>query len=375
MEDESTLMHPYRMFLSYARLDYEIAKNLVHQLSDFGLVVQWDSGINAGAPFSEEIKGFISHAHIFIVLISENSKNRLWVHQEIGYASAKNIPTLIVDISGRPTTKTNNSETNEENDLGMVKNLQTIKVEKDLSNLIEKFRGIDLNTLVNPPPSRPTKLFEIAQWPEQRTELLVKYAKRELQFRNFGKIRQKATFSSFHLPAVESGDNLWNKFDGKNIRSKYYRYNLSQERKVLEEHAQAEGARLIIDPSIKDHYAGDTGVCTRLKGLLEFIENYKDSNLEIVVSKKPQTSNVTLVGDFFCAESHSATLGGYQHTIFNFHAPSVLMRIKQFDEEFKRLLELNKSEHEDGMNQIKYVIKVVEDRINELKCNSEKDVA
>jgi hypothetical protein len=87
-------MYPYRIFLSYCSEDEAYAGHLEEVLSAMGLVVFWDYKLTPGNPFTPEIKTTISRSHLFVVLLTEASKERPWVHQETGYAMGVGVPIL-----------------------------------------------------------------------------------------------------------------------------------------------------------------------------------------------------------------------------------------------------------------------------------------
>ena len=92
----------YRVFISYSHDDHDIFERLKTALEarPFKLLVLSDRNIGAGSPFTDAIKGLIIHAHLFIPLITKNSKKRPWVHQETGFAMAHNIPILPIVLKG-----------------------------------------------------------------------------------------------------------------------------------------------------------------------------------------------------------------------------------------------------------------------------------
>ena len=75
--------------------------------------------------------------------------------------------------------------------------------------------------------------------------------------------------------------------------------------------------------------------------------------------------SLTIVGDWFVAESVSAEIGrGYRQTIFTRHAPTINTRIELFDEEFDALLKRKEIRAEDST---KHAIEEIEAIIQELK--------
>ena len=84
----------YRIFISYSHEDRRLARILANILEENGLIPMWDENFTWGHGFPEQIKNFISHAHVFVPIVTKASSKRGWVHQEIGYARALNIPIL-----------------------------------------------------------------------------------------------------------------------------------------------------------------------------------------------------------------------------------------------------------------------------------------
>jgi hypothetical protein len=327
-------MHPFRVFVSYAREDRELAATLVARLRDANLQPLWDQDIAAGVPFSDEIKGLIAHSHLFMPLITELSESSAWVHQETGFAIAMRIPILpiIVDADRTPNV--------------FIASLQAVLIDCTFANLGKKLQEINLEHLVLPIIPRPTSFFEVAEWPEKRTELLVEYTARELQVGNYGLIRQKAAFSSFYIPH-NMREEMWGQLDGEAPRSEYYHYLLSEERRTLGMHVEQQGCSLIINPTVSGQYCGDAAMRCRLEKLLEFLEAFPDEKIKVVLSYTARRNNLTIVGDWFAAESRIPSRQGYRHTIFTFHPPTVLRRIRQFDDEFDKICKEQEADFQD----------------------------
>jgi hypothetical protein len=95
LEDE----RKYRVFISYSHQDVEIVRVLEEILRNNGFDPMWDQYFAFGQGFHEQIRNFIAHAHVFLPVLTETSDQRKWVHQEIGYAMAMNVPVLPVAIS------------------------------------------------------------------------------------------------------------------------------------------------------------------------------------------------------------------------------------------------------------------------------------
>jgi hypothetical protein len=90
-----------------------------------------------------------------------------------------------------------------------------------------------------------------------------------------------------------------------------------------------------------------------------------DDKIKVGINKGlPKDENLTIVGDWFAAESFSATIGkGYRQTMFTRHAPFVRNRIQAFDEELEYLL---KQQDQNCSSRV-YAINVIEKILNDLR--------
>jgi hypothetical protein len=154
------MSYPYRVFLSYAHSDLPIVEQIGRLLEDLGIELQWDRRIRPGEGFSNAIMDLISRSHIFMPVIAKNFSNNQnpWVHQEVGYAIALQIPVLPVSIDGLPSE--------------MLSPYQALKVKADLSDFVDEFSKIDLDELVIPLSPKPFGIVEIADSPSERTKLV-----------------------------------------------------------------------------------------------------------------------------------------------------------------------------------------------------------
>src|ERR1700687_1772072 len=112
----------YRVFVSYSHEDVREFTKLKRALEHRKLCVLSDRNIGAGTPFTDAIKGLIAHAHLFIPLITKNAQRKPWVHQETGFAMARNIPILPIVLK------------NARMPAEMIAQLQAIKVRDSLSD-------------------------------------------------------------------------------------------------------------------------------------------------------------------------------------------------------------------------------------------------
>lgn len=63
-----------------------------------------------------------------------------------------------------------------------------------------------------------------------------------------------------------------------------------------------------------------------------------DDKVRVVFRRAATPHSLTIVGDWFMAESMAADINkGYRQTIFTRHAPSIRDRVRAFDQEFEEL--------------------------------------
>ena len=239
---------------------------------------------------------------------------------------ALNIPVLPIAVNTLPAE--------------MISQLQAVSISDDGSDLSKQISHVNFEQIVLPPPPRLHSTTEIADWPETRTELMARYANHIIELGASGKVRQRGALSSFCIPNKDLDDEIWKLREGDRPRSPYYLSLLGKERRALETHARNSGCKLMIDPTIDFSDLGPTVTKARLTPLLEFLESMPDEKLQIVITSRAREGNLTIVGDWFVAESLTPRTGlGYKQTIFSWHAPTVLRWMRRFDQEFNSLTE------------------------------------
>jgi hypothetical protein len=319
-------MHRFRVFVSHSHEDYGLAKKMVTALRRMRLEPLWDEHIQPGRPFSDEIKGLIAHSHIFLPLITEHSIGRPWVHQETGYAMALNIPVLPVAIGRLPGE--------------MIAHLEAVRVKKDLSDLRSQIKQIDLEQVVFPSPSRSEAMVSVEDWPEDRARAIADAAEHVARLGSFGRVRHRGALSSFCIPDRDVKSQVWKCREGKMRRSDYYRQLQREERQALELHARKAGCSLIVDVAFRYKTQGPRATRARLATVLGFLESMPDERVQVALTPRARKGNVIIVGDWFVAESRVPRAGiGYEQTVFNWHAPTVLRWARQFDQEFSEFRE------------------------------------
>jgi hypothetical protein len=325
----SRVSERYRVFISYSHDDAPKVVKLEQILQENGLCPMRDQNFAFGCGFHEQIKTFIAHAHVFLPVITAASSRRGWVHQEIGYAMAQNVPVLPVTVGTLPgeMLQTLHSVTIGESDeeLGGLEQVLTFDV---FDNLVNRYRD-----------SRYAS-YRTAEFTEDRAMMFAEYANSVLDLRQTGRVRQKGALSSFHIPCSIVTDAIWQHRLGQHPKNLFRCRVLREERLALTKHQQKSGCRLIINPSLEFGKFGLPARLTRLRSLVAFLEGTTDELAQVALNEEMSTEeNVTIVGDWFAAESVSARIGhGYRQTIFTRHAPSMRSRIELFDQEFHEQL-------------------------------------
>jgi hypothetical protein len=337
----------YRVFISYSHQDAELVDRISSILEENGLLPMLDRSFSSGHGFTNQIRNFISHAHVFMPVITKESSSRGWVHQEIGYAMALNIPVLPISNGQMPGQ--------------MIQELQAVRWEDGKYWRKINKPKLDMkvfDSLVRRAQLESQALFECAQYQEERTAMMVAYAKKVLELDAHGHVRQKGALSSFHIPDKPITHPDWDARYGS-LKPGDYRCRLQRdERLALEEHARQDGCSLIIKPSLTYSKYGESSRRARLTELLAFLESMPDHLVRVAVSERmPTSSNITMVGNWFLAESVSAAIGGgYQQTIFTRHAPSIQAKLELFDREIGELL---KTQPGGAANSRKFVLKSI----------------
>ena len=323
--------HDYRVFISYSHQDSELVDELVAILRENGLRPMLDKDFAFGGRFTDQIRNFIAHAHVFVPVITESSSKRGWVHQEIGYAMALKVPVLPICRGHVPGE--------------MISELQAVtwnKESEDLDRLKEQLSWRTFNALLRKTQKDSHPLYECARYHEDRTMMMVDYASKVLELGAYGHVLQIGALSSFHIPDKPISDRVWKDRYGSFVASDFRKQLLREERLVLEEHARVSGCSLIIDPYLSYEKYGPDARKTRLKTLLDLLNSMPDEKVRVAIKKgMPKEESLTIVGDWFTAESISASLGkGYQQTIFTRHAPTVQSRTELADRELGELLKV-----------------------------------
>ncbi|NQT86471.1 toll/interleukin-1 receptor domain-containing protein, partial [bacterium] len=315
-----------RVFVSYSSKDKKLALRLVKALKRRGLFPLWGQDIRPGEAFTDEIKQLIKRAHVFVSLLTKRSRSRPWVHQEIGYAMALNIPILPITVGVALPDQ-------------MIAHIEAIKVKANASDLSARVKATDFGRIVSGALSRGSAMVEVAEDPEDRTELIAASAMSVLNYGDPGMLRQRGTLSSFSLPDKGPRNPIWRAKEGDHPRGHGYRRLQREERRSLEKHVRVAGCRIIFHPRPLKR-RDPASLSTRLGLIIEFIESLRaepeveNRPIEFLWSPKPISDNLIIVGDWFTAESR-VPRDGYEQTLFEWHAPRVRRALQEFDDEFE----------------------------------------
>jgi hypothetical protein len=326
----------FRVFISYAHVDRKLARHIVEHLEGIGVRPLWDVNIARGHHFHDQIKTFIRYSHVFLPIVTKAARKAGWVHQEIGYAVALNVPVLPVALDDLPGE--------------MMSELQAVVLRDEEADLAEMLPLDEIELLVRTYSDPLLAQYQCAPDQETRTKLLCEYAdevsglRQAPRGRHFGKVRQRAALSSFHIPDKPPDNPIWERH-AKDRTPSYLRRLLRAERRALERHAREKGCKLIICPeaSREAHRENPASYAAGLEELLEFLRSMDDADVRIAIGPKlKQGENMTIVGGWFSANSIVGDLEkGYRQTIFTRHAPTVGDDVAEFDAQFDQFLMQN----------------------------------
>ena len=338
-----------RVFVSYSRNDKDFVRKLIPVLNKCNIDVIWDKNLIPGSGFHGRIKDSIASAHVFMPLITKESSERGWVHQEIGYAMALNIPVLPI------TTKNLDPS-------GMLQFIHAIKLDK-AKNPKKSLNRFTFQSLLN--NSNTIPLFRCAHLPEERTRMIIEYANKISGMKRYGIIRQKGGLSSFHIPLEYIQKPVWKDRYYPEQKSEFHKRLQRLERLALEKHIKAEGYKLIITPKYATKNRSKKAAKTRIKTLISFLK-IKHSQISTVAFQTENTGiqSLTIVGDWFLAESVSFNQGdGFTNTFFTRDAAEIARRTEDFDCELQDLLDQKDWTEKDSR---KKAIRVLKKKLKKL---------
>lgn len=187
-------VYPYRVFISYSHADRALVERLDAILRAAHLEPMWDRDLTGGVAFKKEITDFIANAHVFLPLVTENSINRPWSNQEIGYACALGKPILPVSTISGDTQ-------------GMIAGLKAVSVTEDLADTSAQLTAEAVERLVRK-ACRNTATYECTENNAGRAMMLAEYADSVASLRKYGRVPQQASLTTFHLPDQGPGHPL-----------------------------------------------------------------------------------------------------------------------------------------------------------------------
>ena len=320
-------MEKYRIFLSYSHEDIALVEKIVNAIEMSGLTAMWDQKFSYGHGFPEQIKTFIAYSHVFLPVITEAANKRGWVHQEIGYAIALQVPVLPVIVGALPPD--------------MIRELHGYKLGSDEQELQAKLPRKVFDDLVNSCRDTSVAPYVCAELHEDRASMMAKYANEVLNLGASGMVRQKGGLSSFHIPEKPITNPVWQLRLGSAPKNEFRCRLLREERVALGKLAMRDGCCIVVNPSIAYEEFGKAARLVRLQTLLGFLESVPNEKAQVAFSTgMDREENVTIVGDWFAAVAVSrSNEQGYRQTMFTRHAPSMQTRIDLFDAEFEGLLQ------------------------------------
>ncbi len=345
-------MYRFRVFISYAHADREKIERIVVFLRKLGFAPAWDQDIAVGTAFDDGIRRRIAQAHVFMPLLTLNSLDRPWVHQEIGYALGIGVPIVPVALGVLPK--------------GMLSGIQAVSVKDDLSDFRKRIKQAGIDRLIQ--SSLAEEELErigittcLADFSEERTKLLVRYARESSKP---APVRQRAIFSSFSLPDASPDHLIWDSIELQERRSEYYRGLLRDERRILEEHARIGSCSLILNPFIPFPAEGAKVHRSQLEILRDFLTSMPEDMIRVAFVDGRFSGNLTIVGDWFGAKALTPQPeSDYRQTVFCHHAPTVLRWANEFDRELEDNM---RSSGIDVHRSRDHAVKRIDERLREL---------
>ena len=354
----------YRVFVSYSHEDVDKAELILDHLRKIGAEPMSDQMIQGGTRFSDSIRWQIMCAHVFVSILTEESQRSTWVISELGYAMGVGTAVLPLSMGEMPA--------------GLAHELHAVKVKGDLSDITEKLTLEGIKNLILDARDEGRATSECVDQLLDRTKLLVHEAERLQRFPRAGllRVRQRMAFGSFSIPDEPSNSRIWDVRDGPKPRTEEERKVLRRERQVMEQHAHAAGCDLILDPYVRIGYEEGKETVqlkhsrsmtrVRLETLRDFIRDFPGDDLRIAFNQGHITGSLIMLGDWLAAEAvvpHYKS--GYRQTVITRHAPTLLSRIENFEEELQDSLRIEGIAPEDSrqaaLDEIDRLIKEIGD--------------
>jgi hypothetical protein len=208
-----------RVFISYAHDDWELAGRIAAHLEAQDMMALWDKNFTYGHGFHDQIKVFISYAHIFLPIITKASSSHGWVHQEIGYAMALNVPVLPVTVGKLPD--------------GMLQGLHAICLEDTGSDFRGSLQTSVIRGALSGQDDFKQALYRCADETEERAAMLRDYANEIRRIGYSDVVRQSGALTSFHIPNRIPAHPVWKERYGGRDLGEYRSKRQGEERQAL----------------------------------------------------------------------------------------------------------------------------------------------
>jgi hypothetical protein len=212
----------------------------------------------------------------------------------------------------------------------------------DLSDLEEQLESTDMEGLVLSPIESCAPIpTEMAADTEDRYGILSRYCKRiRAETTADVRVRQQARISFFCYPDKPPTHPIWKEFESSTApRSDHVHKICWDIRQALEGFARRSGCSLIINPSARLPELDAKAHGVRLGLLADFLGSMPDDLVVVACSSTAEKDVFTAVGDWFYSEAHIRKQGeGWQHTVFSWHAPTTLGKVREFDAKLDRIL-------------------------------------
>lgn len=313
-------MYHYRVFVAHASADNDLADDVLGVLGRMRLRPLSDHNLPPAEDFIDQIQSLIGRSHLFMPILTRNSAENLWVHEEIGYALGAGIPVLPLKTDEVYPDK-----------MQMLTLRQAVTLPSDVTRLKQLLKPKDIDSLVIKKGKDSRLAMECADNAKARTEQIAAGDRWTGRCR----VRQRAALSAFSIPDAHPRDPIWRQRDWDTARDDEFHELQRQERVSLEQHARRSGCDLFIDPTVvyADHQKG--ALHTRLLVLRQFLESMTDRQVRVAMGEPAREGNLTIVGDWFYGETVSAWKGfGCVQSVFTWHAPRVYQKIREFDRLF-----------------------------------------
>jgi hypothetical protein len=318
-------VYPFRVFISYAHENLELAAKLGDYLEGRGLVNLWDRSIDPGKAFTEEIKQRILCSHLFLLLITKESIRHPWVHQETGFALGKNVPVMPIAVGSLPDE--------------MIRDLHAVQLGEDLAGIDRELTDLRIERAVAVADDSPLDCYTVVDHPERRIELSIAWARRVRHLSRGGKggcVRQWSAYSLFNIPPAPPNHPLWQAWEGDRTARPDYRARLWDWRREMEGHVSQCGCRLMIDPSQEALVGvGPEARRVRLRILRDFLNSVDDQHARVAFYPREDRGYLLIVGDWFMVRAVSPRKGiGWMQASFTWHAPTVLRALQDYEKTF-----------------------------------------